>query len=352
MTEHQLTPAAPISRRKSRLLIVFVAIVLGIPAGFLFARAISMPMVKGLEDYQPAIITRIYDRNGVPFAEYSIQRRIVVTKDISPYLVQAIIATEDADFYKHGGINPKAILRAGLKDLIAGKKIEGASTLTQQLAKQVFLTPEKSFRRKMNEAFLAVDIEKSFTKDQIFELYANQVYLGHGAYGVEAASRLYFGKHAKDLSSPRRRMIAGLARTPMRDTPITHPDRALARRNHVLRRMFEEHYIKKRDQLAQAINAPIVLGTYKEEAPRVGAYFSEEIRQYIEHAPQYGIENLYQRGLKVYSTLDFRMQQAAETALQRGLRTFDHRRGFRKPARNLVTEGLDPLDLQRSGVEQ
>ena len=344
MTEHQIVPATPMSRRKSRLLIILVAIVLGVPAGFLFARAIRVPTMKRLDDYQPAIITRIYDHNGVPFAEYSIQRRIVVTmRDISPYLVQAIIATEDADFYKHGGINPKAILRAGLKDLIAGKKIEGASTLTQQLAKQVFLTPEKSFRRKINEAFLAVDIEKSFTKDQIFELYANQVYLGHGAYGVEAASRLYFGKHAKDLTVPEAALIAGLARTPMRDTPITHPDRALARRNHVLLRMFEEHYIKKRDQLAQYTNAPIVLGTYKEEAPRVGAYFSEEIRQYIEHAPQYGIENLYQRGLKVYSTLDFRMQQAAENSLQRGLRTFDHRRGFRKPGRNLISEGLDPL---------
>src|SRR5947209_20427181 len=156
--------------------------ILGIPAGFIFAHAVRVPMVKSLEDYQPAIITRIYDRNGVGFAEYAIQKRIVVTKrDMSPWFVKAVIATEDADFYQHGGINPKAILRAGLKDLIAGRKVEGASTLTQQLAKQVFLTPEKSFRRKVNEAFLAVDIEKTFTKDQIFDLYANQVYLGHGA---------------------------------------------------------------------------------------------------------------------------------------------------------------------------
>jgi len=334
----------PRSRMRMRLLIAFIFIILGVPAGFVLAHAVQMPIVKSLEDYSPAIITRVYDRNGVGFAEYAIQKRIVVRKrDMSPYLVNAIIATEDADFYHHGGINPKAILRAGLKDLIAGKKIEGASTLTQQLAKQVFLTPEKSFRRKVNEAFLAVDIEKSFTKRQIFELYANQVYLGHGAYGVEAASRLYFGKHAKDLTIPEAAMIGGLVRTPMRDSPITHPDRALVRRNHVLQRMFEEHYIKSRPELAQAINSPIVLGTYKEEAPRIGAYFSEEIRQYIEHAPQYGVENLYQRGLKVYSTLDLRMQQAAETSLQRGLRTFDHRRGFRKPARNLVSEGIDPL---------
>ena len=330
------------ARRKSRLILLGIAIILGIPGGFVLAHAIRVPMVKSLENYQPAIITRIYDRNGVGFAEYSIQKRIVVAKrDIAPALVQAVVATEDADFYHHGGINPKAIFRAALKDIIARKKVEGASTLTQQLAKQVFLTPAKDFRRKINEAFLAVDIEKNFTKDQIFELYANQVYLGHGAYGVESASRLYFGKHAKDLTVPEAAMIAGLIRAPMYYSPITHMDHAVARRNHVLRRMYEERYVNKQ-QFQQAVNAPIVLGTYKEEAPRVGAYFSEEIRQYIERSDKFGVENLYQRGLKVYSTLDLRMQIAAETALQRGLRRWDRRRGFRKPARNLVAEGIDP----------
>lgn len=328
--------------RKPRLIVLAIALVLGIPGGFVLAHAVRVPLVQSLDNYQPAIITRIYDRNGIGFAEYSIQKRIVVSKrDMAAALVQAIVATEDADFFQHGGINPKAIFRAALKDLIARKKVEGASTLTQQLAKQVFLTPAKDFRRKINEAFLAVDIEKTFTKDQIFELYANQVYLGHGAYGVEAASRLYFGKHAKDLSVPEAAMIAGLIRAPMYYSPITHLDHATARRNHVLRRMYEEHYIDGK-QFGQAANAPIVLGTYKEEAPRVGAYFSEEIRQAIEKSDKFGVENLYQRGLKVYSTLDLSMQQAAETALQRGLRRWDRRRGFRKPVRNLVTEGIDP----------
>ena len=327
---------------RTRLLILTAAFILGVPAGFIFAHAVRVPQVKSLEDYQPAIITRIYDRNGVAFAEYAIQKRIVVTKrDISPWLYKAILATEDADFVNHGGVNPKALMRAAIKDIIARQKIEGASTLTQQLAKQVFLTPEKSFRRKINEAFLAVEIEKNFTKDQIFELYANQVYLGHGAYGVEQASRLYFGKHAKDLTIPEAAVIAGLIRSPMPYSPITHPDKALGRRNHVLYRMLEERFIDRR-QYQQALNAPIVLGTYKEEAPRVGAYFSEEIRQYIEHNEKFGVENLYQRGLKVYSTLDFRIQQAAELAIQRGLRAWDRRRGFRKPSRNLVAEGIDP----------
>lgn len=341
MSEQQLIPEAPRSRRRTIFVVLFLAALLGLPAGFVVAHAIRVPTVKSLEDYQPAIITRIYDRQGIPFAEYSIQKRIVVTKrDMAPMLVNAVIATEDADFYKHGGFNPKAIIRALIKDIIARKRVEGASTLTQQVAKQLFLTREKSLRRKINEAILAVDIEKSLTKDQIFELYANQMYLGNGAYGVESASRTYFGKHAKDLTLPEAAMIAGLMRSPNSSNPVQHPVDALKRRNHVLRRMLDEKYIKP-DQFAQAANAPIVLGTYKEEAPRTGAYFSEEIRQYIEKSPQYGVENLYQRGLKVYSTLDLRMQQAAEAGLQRGLRAWDRRRGFRKPARNLVAEGID-----------
>jgi penicillin-binding protein 1A len=338
----QPDPQAPPPRRRTRLLLFLAACLLGIPAGFVFAHAVRQPIVKSLQDYEPAIITRIYDRTGRPFAEYSIQKRIVVGKrDISPWLLKSILATEDSDFYKHGGINPKAILRAAVKDAIARKKVEGASTLTQQLAKQVFLTPEKSFRRKLNEALLAVQIEKDFTKDEIFELYANQVYLGHGAYGVEAASRLYFGKHAKELTIPEAALLAGLIRAPMYYTPITHLDHALARRNHVLRRLLEEKYIN-RQQWEQAVNTPIVLGTYKEEAPRIGAYFTEEIRQEIEKSDKFGAEELYRSGLKVYSTLDLGVQQAAEAALQRGLRAFDHRRGFRKPARNIIDEGIDP----------
>ncbi|MFZ2490593.1 MAG: PBP1A family penicillin-binding protein, partial [Thermoanaerobaculia bacterium] len=346
MTGTQIDPQTPRSPRRSRLLMILVALALGVPAGFVFAHAVRMPVVKNLADYQPAIITRIYDRNGVPFAEYSIQKRIVVTKrDMSPHLVQAIIATEDAEFYRHGGIDPKAIVRALLKDAIARKKVQGASTLTQQLAKQVYLTPEKTFRRKINEAFLAVQIEKDLTKDQIFELYSNQVYLGHGAYGVEAASRLYFGKHAKDLLIPEAALIAGLIRAPMYYTPLNHPDRALARRNHVLRRMVDEKYIS-RVQYQQALDSPITLGTFKEEAPRVGAYFAEEIRQEIEKSETFGVENLYQRGLKVYSTLDLTVQQIAEAALQKGLRRYDKRRGFRRPTRNLVKEGIDPLKFK------
>ena len=324
---------------RKRLLIVFAALVCGIPAGFVLAHAIRAPIVtSALQNYQPAIITQVYDRNGVPFASYAIQKRIVVRKsEMSPWLIQGIIATEDADFYHHGGFNPKAIVRAAFKDIIARKKVEGASTLTQQLARGLFLTPAKDWRRKIDEGFLAIEIEKNFTKDQILEMYANQMYLGHGAYGVEAASRLYFGKHAKDLNLPEAATIAGLFQhRGGYYSPIVHPDHAVQRRNVVLYRMLEEHYIN-RQQYQQTSSLPLVLGTYKEEAPKVGAYFAEEIRQHIESDPKFGAEMLYQRGLRVYSTLDLAMQQAAETALQRGLRRWDRRRGFRRPARNLRT---------------
>ena len=327
-------------RRPSRLLPLLLALALGVPGGFLSARIIHIPLVDTLDTYRPSVISRLYDRSGHVFAEYSIQRRIIVpNREIGKYLHDGIISTEDARFYQHGGIDPRAIVRAGIKDLMAGRKIEGASTLTQQLAKQLFLTTEKRWRRKINEAFLAVEIEKNFTKEQIFELYANQVYLGHGAYGVESASRLYFGKHAKDLTLPEAAVLAGMIRRPMYYSPMLNPDAARSRRNHVLRRMHETGAIGP-DEYEKARNAPIVLGSYKEERPEVGSYFSEHVRQHVSR--NYGSEDLYRKGLEVFTTLDVRMQQLAEKVLQRGLRRWEkYHRGFRKPARNLVAEGID-----------
>lgn len=332
--------APPKKRRSSRLLILFLALALGVPAGFLSARVVRIPLVTRLDQYRPSIITKLLDRNGREFAEYAIQRRIIVAKrDISPFFIQAVIATEDANFYRHGGIDPKAIVRAGIKDLMAMKKVEGASTLTQQLAKQVFLTPEKSWRRKFNEMFLAVEIEKNFTKDQIFEMYANQVYLGHGAYGVESAARLYFGKNAKNLTLAEAATLAGMIRRPMYYSPINNPENAVSRRNHVLGRMLARKFITP-GVYRNTASAPLVLGSYREETPEVGAYFAEEVRQYLEK--NYGAQDLYQSGLVVSTTLDMDIQEIAENALQKGLEQIGRRRGFNKPTRNVVREGLDP----------
>lgn len=323
--------------RLTKLLFVLVALAFGVPAGFFAARMIRIPLVENLDTYRPSVITRLYDRNGAVFTDYAIQRRIVIPRtEMSPYFVDAVIATEDANFNRHGGIDPRAILRAAIKDVIARSKVEGASTLTQQLAKQVFLTPEKSFRRKLNEMFLAFEIEKNFTKDQIFEMYANQVYLGHGAYGVEAASRMFFGKRAKDLTLPEAATLAGMIRLPHYYSPVEHPDRALSRRAHVLRRMLVTDRID-RATFDQAVRTPLVLGTWEAETPEVGAYFAEEVRQHLEK--NYGVDALYQGGLNVYTTLDAEVQQIAENALQSGLRRIDKRRGLRKPTRNIIDEG-------------
>lgn len=330
-------PKAP--KRRSRLLPILIALALGVPGGFLFARIIRIPAVDKLDNYRPNIITRLYSHDGRVFADYAVQRRIVIPKgEMAPMLVNSIIATEDANFYRHGGIDPKAILRAAVKDIIARKKVEGASTLTQQLAKMLFLTPEKSWRRKINEMFLSIEIEKKYTKDQIFEMYANQVYLGHGAYGVEAAARLYFGKHAKELTTPEAAVIAGIIRLPAYYSPFNNPQNAVNRRNHVLRRLLERRFIDS-EQYRVARAAPLVLGTFKGETPNVGAYFSEEVRQHLEK--KYGAEDLYSGGLAVHTTLDVEMQRLAELALRRGLHRIDHRRGLRKPTRNLLKEDID-----------
>ncbi len=326
-----------------RVAVLLLAVILGIPGGYLLARMINRPLVEELYTYQPDVITRLHDRQGQVFAEYSIQKRIVVPLDqISENFVDAVIATEDERFREHGGIDPQAIARALFKDFIARKKVEGASTITQQLAKQIFLTPEKSWKRKVNEAFLAIDIEKNFTKDQIFELYANQVYLGHGAYGVEAASRLYFGKHAADLTVPEAALLAGLIQRPSTFSPIDNPERTLQRRNLVLRRMESAGYLTE-TQRDQAIRTPILLRGWEEETPEVGGYFSEQVRQYLQK--QYGTEDLYRGGLDVYTTMDVRTQEAAEISLREGLIDFDRRRGFRKPERNIVAEGIEPEEF-------
>ncbi len=331
-------------RVRSRLILLFLALVLGIPGGFLFARIIRTPLFESLDTYSPGVITRLYTHDKKILAEYAIQRRIIIPKsEMAPALINAIIATEDASFYSHGGVDPKGMLRAARANLIARSKVEGASTITQQLAKQLFLTPEKSWSRKINEMFLAIEIEKNLTKDQIFEMYANQNYFWHGAYGVEAASRLYFGKHAKDVTIAEAAVLAAIGRRPEYYSPINHPDHALRRRNHVLRRMLEEKYISQ-TEYETAVKSPIVLGTWDEEAPRVGAYFSEQVRQYIEK--KFGTEDLYRNGLEVWTTLDLDIQMAAEAALERGLHRFDRRRGFRKPARNLVDEGLEPEEYK------
>ncbi len=259
-------------------------------------------------------------------------------------LRNAIVAVEDADFWKHLGINFWRIPGAALANLRSGRRGQGFSTLTMQLTRLLFLTPEKTYERKIKEGILAFQIEKNFTKEEILTLYCNQIYFGHGNYGVEAASRFFFSKPVRDLTLTEAALIAGIAQRPSRLSPIENPERALARRNHVLDRMAEEKYVS-REEAEAAKEQPLGL-RLRREPPSIAPHFLEEVRKYLER--EYGSQRIYQGGLRVYTTLDPVLQRAAVRALRDGLRVLDRRaRGFVPPEPVLLKDGLlpDPLHL-------
>jgi penicillin-binding protein 1A len=318
---------------------VFVAM-LGILSGVLFAYAGDLPQVSALDDYTPSTITRIFASDGRVIGEFATQRRVVVGyDDINPLLRQAIIATEDADFDRHFGVNIWRIAVAAVTDILERRRAQGASTLTQQLARnlkeQFGLSNEKSFERKIREAILAIQIEKRYTKKEIFTIYCNQMYLGHGAYGVEAASRLYFSKSNKQLTLEEAALIAGIFQTPERQSPFVDPKRAVARRNVVLQRMADEHYLTQA-RADEAKQTPIVTRGQPTQPPGIAPFFVEEVRKHLEK--QYGAKVLYENGLEVRTTIDSALQENANRVLERGLRTYDKRHGWRKPRRNVLAE--------------
>ena len=330
-----------IARRAGIAALFVVAAMLGILSGVLFAYADDLPQVSALDDYTPSTITRIFASNGQVIGEFATQRRVVVGyDDLSPLLRQAIIATEDAEFDRHFGVNIWRIVAAAAVDILERRRAQGASTLTQQLARnlkeQFGLTNEKSFERKIREAILAVQIEKRYRKSEIFTIYCNQMYLGHGAYGVEAASRLYFDKTNKQLTLEEAALIAGLFQLPERQSPFVDMKRATQRRNTVLQRMADERYITQADADA-AKQKPILTRGQPTQAPGIAPFFVEEVRKHLER--RYGAKVLYENGLSVRTTLDVTLQAAANRALEAGLRRLDKRRGFRRPRRNVIAEG-------------
>jgi len=309
-------------------------------SGVLFAYAGDLPQVSALDDYTPSTITRVLASNGQVVGEFATQRRVIVGyDDINPVLRQAIIATEDAEFDRHFGVNIWRIAVAALTDIIERRRAQGASTLTQQLARnlkdQFGLTNEKSFERKIRETILAIEIEKRYTKKEIFTIYCNQMYLGHGAYGVEAASRLYFDKSNKQLSLPDAALIAGIFQTPERQSPFVDMKRATQRRNVVLQRMADERYVTQA-QADAAKQQPIVTRGAPNQPPGIAPFFVEEVRKHLER--QYGAKVLYENGLSVTTTLDSRLQEIANRSLEHGLRVYDKRHGWRRPTRNVVDE--------------
>jgi penicillin-binding protein 1A len=327
-------------QRAGFTLLFVIAILSGAVVGMLLALGSDLPEVSRLEDFEPNIITQIYAADGPLIGEFAIERRVVVSyHDIPPVLRDAIVAVEDADFWKHIGVNVWRVPGAVISNLRSGRRGQGFSTLTMQLSRVLFLTPEKTYERKVKEIILAFQIEKSFTKEEIFAFYCNQIYFGHGNYGVQAASEFFFNKPIKELTISEAALLAGLPQNPSRLSPLDHPKNTVARRNHVIDRMVEERYLTS-EQGEQAKKEPLNL-QLRREPPSMAPYFVEEIRKYLER--EYGSQRIYQGGLRVYTTLDSRMQQAANRALRLGLHRLDRRaRGFAPVTASILKNGAFP----------
>jgi penicillin-binding protein 1A len=326
-----------IARRAGIVILFTISAILGLASGVFFAYSGDLPRISDLDDYAPSTISRVYAAQGEVVGEFAIQRREVIPYEaIAPRLKQAILAAEDATFEQHFGLSIPRILVSLGKDVIERRKAAGASTLTQQLTRKLFLTDEKTWERKIKEAILAIQIEKRYTKNEIFTLYCNQMYFGHGVYGVQAASRLYFGKAAKDLTLEEAALIAGILQGNVRQSPYVNMDAALRRRNYALTRMAEIGYISPAEA-EEARKKPIVLRGEPQSQASLAPYFLEDVRKELE--ARYGAKQLYENGLSIQTGLDLRLQEAVNRALDDGLRRIDKRRGFRAPRRNVVAEG-------------
>jgi penicillin-binding protein 1A len=337
-------------REKLLRLLKFVSIGIGAGvlagalAGWVVAQFLHVPQVDIIENFRPATATHVYADDGTEIASWAVEQRVELNpEDIPDHLKQAIVAIEDADFYTHGGVDPQAVMRAiwySVRDRKFGSR-GGASTLTQQLALNLFLERERTIGRKAKEALLAIDIEKRFSKDQILTMYANQVFFGHGAYGVEAASQLYFNKSAMELSLAEAALLAGMIPSANNlYNPIKRPENAIARRNKVLDRMLEQGFIDA-DQHAEAVAEPLDVSLHRTRVES-GAYFLEEARKEIER--RYGTDALYKQGLQVHLTMDPYLQQLAERAVREWLVKLEMiYLGWRPPPNVLETEGIEDV---------
>jgi penicillin-binding protein 1A len=329
------------ARRALALILPLVVVAfLGSVAGSFATNFVRVPRVSQLATYRPDIITEIVARDGSTIARYAIERRILISRAAIPAVVRnAIVATEDKNFFDHGGVDLPRTLSALVANLQQGGYAQGGSTLTQQLARAIFLSPNKTLSRKVNEALVAFEIERRYSKDQILTMYANEIYLGHGNYGVEAACRYYFGKSVKDVSLAEAALLAGIVQRPEDQSPFRNPTLARARRSTALRRMQAAGYIT--DAERRAADAEPLPASPSLPESIVGPYFCEEVRQYLEKT--YGEKDLYRRGLRVESTLDPELQAWSEEALGWGLRQISRRHGFHRP-RNLAEEGYHSLE--------
>lgn len=311
---------------------VIITVVLGLSVsggvlGYIYKLSRELPSIRDLKDYEYKRPTIIYDRNGKTVAELGEERRYPLHIDEIPEMLQnAVIAVEDARFYDHGGVDIMGILRAFITNVKAGRVVEGGSTLTQQLVKIIYLTPEKKLKRKVKEAILAYRIDKALSKKKILEMYLNQVYFGRGAYGVEAAAINYYGKHVNELTVTEAAMIAGVPKAPGIYAPHLNPDKAVKRRNHVLFRMYETGYISENDYQKFSMEESVIIDRIPPKNMAAG-YFVDFIIRHLKEKE--GIDDVDNAGLKVYTTIDLDMQQKAEDAVKSNLLEMTEALGFR-----------------------
>ncbi len=289
----------------------------------------ELPSIAALKDYRPSIATRIYADSNDLIDEFFLEdRKLVRLSEVPEMAIQAFVAAEDARFYQHKGFDILSMIRAFIKNIEAGRIVQGGSTITQQVAKSLYLSSEKRYARKIKEAVLAYKIDKYLTKDEIMSLYLNHIYLGHGTYGIEAASQGYFGKSSKNLTLAEASLLAGLPKAPSTYSPFLHFDKARQRQAYVLDRMVEDGYISQTDK-EKALAAPIKLKSIRPKE-KIAPYFVENVRKYI--IDKYGSDALYKEGLEVYTTLNIDMQKAAQDAVERGLRELEEREKYEQGA--------------------
>ena len=327
-----------IARRAGFMALLALSSLVGIMAGLTFVYSIDLPQMEDLAHFRPNTTTELLDVHGKAFGSFALERRVVVRyNDFPVQLRQGIISIEDKSFERNWGVNLVRAVGAAYTDLHTHTRAQGSSTLTMQLARNLFLSSQKTYGRKAQEIFLTVQIERRFTKSQIFELYANQIYLGHGTYGFEAGAEFYFSKHAKELTLQECATLAALPKGPEYYSPIRHPERALKRRNLVLNEMLEDGKITL-DQANAAKAAP--LGLHIETPPNtVAPYFVEEVRRQLEK--EYGADLVHGAGLKVYTTLNLDLQLVANKAVMEGTAAYERRHGWKGHLANVLTSGGD-----------
>ncbi len=329
------------------MLVLVVGIICGSIAGAFFAFTHDLPQIRSLENFKPDAVTHVYSVDKVVLAELFIEKREPVPLETIPkFLKAALVATEDRKFYKHSGVDLKGIARAIIKDIKAGEFVEGASTITQQLAKTLFLTSRKTLVRKIKEAILAFQLERRYTKDEILELYLNQVYFGSGAYGVQSAAKIFFGKSVGDLSLAECALVAAMPKSPSRYSPLVNPDLAIKRRNIVLMQMRDTDIIS--DAAYQQTVKEELYTKDRKFMQSKAPYFVEYIKKILED--ELGSTRLYKGGLSVFTTLDYRLQLAAENAVSDGLTALADRMQQARIADPDPQGALISIDLTSGGI--